>query len=138
MPSYDDVANRTVKDLISATDDKPQVAEDTDTLQSVAKKLAGSTAAAVLILDSSTRRIVALIGQSDLAQAVANKVGFDSKVSDIIGRRNSLVAINASTTLGQLPERLGTFSKIVVLDEHQQPTAVIDRGTLAQRVRGLA
>lgn len=135
MPSYEEVARLLVKNLLSP-DDAATVVDPEERLADLAAKIRTTSSGAVVVADHD--HIVGVVSAADIAEAVSEGRGPDSQAKEILAGKPAPIAVSETLPVERLPEWVGQYPKVIVTNSSGYPSSVVDRTTLADRIRRLA
>jgi predicted transcriptional regulator len=134
VPDYAEVAQIPVGRLLEPTDQPVTVGLD-ETLQRAAERVGTTPARTVLVVDGD--RLVGLLSQADIAEAVSQGKAPETPVSELMATRPTPITVPEEVSIERVADLVGPVPTVVVVDPEGKPKAVIRRDALAERLRGL-
>ncbi len=134
MPSYRQVAQLTIASLVDESD-RPEIAEENESLQDVAAKLGTERGARPVVVVDAAQKAVGIISPADVTAAIGQGITLQSPAKELTQRKPPVVTVPDTSLLEQVPSLVGPFSMVVVTDQQGRPTAALDREDLANRIK---
>ena len=131
MAEFEQVAHVAVGTVLEPDDGAPEVPPDWSLIDA-AREIRLSPARMAIITDGV--RVLGVVTQIDVAEAIAEGVSLESSVGDLIADRPGPLLVDREVALQDLAAQIGDAQAVVVIDEEGKAMGVVDRQQLADRI----
>ena len=131
MAESQQVVHLAVGTVLEPDDRAAEVPPDCSLID-VAREIRLSPARTAIVSDGA--RVLGVVTQLDVAEAIAQGVSLESLVGDLITDRHAPLVVGREVALQDLPAKIGNAQTVVVIDPGGKPLGVVDRQQLADRI----